>query len=72
MKRFGRMRRVVEWLTCGDRWVGIAMLVLVVYYVTTRGVFQGKASGDGWFGFQYLRAIVFFHTIDMKGPLPEY
>ena len=32
----------------------------------TRGVFQGKASGDGWFGFQYLRAIVFFHTLDMQ------
>lgn len=48
------------------------MLALVVYYVATRGVFQGKASGDGWFGFQYLRALVFFHTLDMKAPLPEY
>ena len=48
------------------------MLALVAYYVGTRGVFQGKASGDGWFGFQYLRAIVFFHTIDMRAPLPEY
>ncbi len=48
------------------------MLALVVYYVATRGVFQGKASGDGFFGFQYLRAIVFFHTLDMKPALPEY
>ena len=36
------------------------MLALVVYYVATRGVFQGKASGDGFFGFHYLRALVFF------------
>ena len=48
------------------------MLALVVYYVATRGVFQGKASGDGLFGFQYLRSIVFFHTLDMKQALPEY
>lgn len=48
------------------------MLALVVYYVATRGVFQGKASGDGFFGFQYLRSIVFFHTLDMKPALPEY
>jgi hypothetical protein len=48
------------------------MLALVVYYVATPGVFQGKASGDGFFGFQYLRGLVFFHSLDMKGPLPEY
>ncbi len=70
--RFSRTRRFAAWLTVGDRWVGVAMLALVVYYVATRGVFQGKASGDGWFGFQYLRAIVFFHTLDMRAPLPEY
>jgi hypothetical protein len=71
-KRFLRLRRFADWLTCGDRWVGVAMLALVVYYVATRGVFQGKASGDGWFGFQYLRAIVWFHTLDMKAPLPSF
>jgi hypothetical protein len=48
------------------------MLALVVYYCAQRGVFQGKASGDGWFGFQYLRAIVWFQTLDMKQPLPEF
>ncbi|MDB4967436.1 MAG: hypothetical protein JWN44_3125 [Myxococcales bacterium] len=67
-----RVRRAVTWLTAGDRWVGFAMLALVAYYVVQRGVFQGKASGDGWFGFQYLRGIVFFHTIDMRAPLPEF
>lgn len=48
------------------------MAALVVYYVGTRGVFQGKASGDGWFGFQYLRDIVWFHSLDMRHALPEY
>ena len=48
------------------------MVALVVYYVATRGVFQGKASGDGWFGFQYLRDIVWFHSLDMKHAVPEY
>jgi hypothetical protein len=71
-RRFARLRRFAAWLTCGDRWVGVAMLALVVYYVATRGVFQGKASGDGWFGFQYLRALVWFHTLDMRAPLPSY
>jgi len=70
--RFPRARRAVAWLTCGDRWVGVAMALLVVYYVATRGVFQGKASGDGFFGFHYLRAIVFFHTLDMRSTLPGY
>jgi len=59
-------------LTCGDRWVGVAMLLLCVYYVATPGVFQGKASGDGWFGFQYLRSIVWFRTLDMRYAVPEY
>jgi hypothetical protein len=48
------------------------MLLLAVYYLATRGVFQGKASGDGYFGFMYLRAIFFEHTLDMKSVLPEY
>jgi len=48
------------------------MLALVAYYVATRGVFQGKMSGDGLFGFEYLRAIVFEHTLDMKRVLPTW
>jgi len=47
------------------------MLLLVVYYVSTRGVFQGKYSGDGLFGFEYLRGIVFEHTLDMQKLMPE-
>jgi hypothetical protein len=52
--------------------VAVGMLALVVYYVATPGVFQGKASGDGWFGFHYLRALVFKHTLDMQEVLPKF
>lgn len=48
------------------------MGLLVAYYLLTRGVFQGKASGDGWFGFGYLRALVYFHTLDMRHATPEF
>jgi hypothetical protein len=48
------------------------MVVLAFYYVATRGVFQGKASGDGWFGFQYLHAIFYRHTLDMQKVLPQW
>jgi hypothetical protein len=65
-------RRALAWLCADDRVVAVAMLALVIYYVATRGVFQGKASGDGWFGFQYLRALVFKHTLDMQTVVPQY
>ncbi|MGH8325024.1 MAG: hypothetical protein ACRETD_14705, partial [Steroidobacteraceae bacterium] len=52
--------------------MGLAMLLLCVYYAATRGVFQGKASGDGWFGFQYLRSLVYFRTLDMRHAVPEF
>jgi hypothetical protein len=59
-------------MTCDDPVLAAAMLLLVAYYAGTRGVFQGKASGDGWFGFLYLRAIFFEHTLDMQKVIPEY
>lgn len=49
-----------------------AMAVLCVYYFFTWGAYQGKAAGDGWFGFLYLRAIVFHQTIDMRTVAPEF
>jgi hypothetical protein len=48
------------------------MALLVLYYVATRGVFQGKYSGDGLFGFEYLRALVYEQTLDMQKVLPEW
>jgi hypothetical protein len=64
--------RLLARLGKGDAFVGAALLLLFVYYIANRGVFQGKASGDGWFGFNYLRAIVFHGTLDMQKPLPEF
>lgn len=48
------------------------MVILCVYYFFTWGAYQGKAAGDGWFGFLYLRAIVFHHTLDMRTVAPEF
>src|SRR5689334_20579050 len=64
--------RLYQKLAAGDPFLLGGMLLLVIYYVATRGVFQGKASGDGWFGFMYLRALFFEHTLDMKSVIPEY
>jgi hypothetical protein len=64
--------RFLRLTAAGDPVLLAGMALLVVYYVATRGVFQGKASGDGWFGFMYLRAIFFEHTLDMKTVIPEY
>ncbi|MSP61064.1 MAG: hypothetical protein EXR72_12110 [Myxococcales bacterium] len=62
--------RLVRALTDGD-WVIAAMaLAICVYYASTRGVFQGKASGDGFFGFMYLPSIVFNHTLDLAKAAP--
>src|SRR4051812_31705170 len=67
-----RSSRLYQRIAAGDPVLLLGMLLLCVYYVATRGVFQGKASGDGWFGFMYLRAIFFEHTLDMKSVIPEY
>lgn len=61
-----------RWLCRGDKRTGIAMGLLALYYVLSWGPWQGKASGDGWFGYLYLRAIVFHHTLDMRTVAPEF
>ncbi len=71
-----RGRRLVDGLVsrvaAGDRWLALAMVLLVGYYVATPGVFQGKASGDGWFELQYLRAFLLHGTLDMTSVFGEY
>lgn len=52
--------------------IAAAMAILCVYYFCTWGPWQGKAAGDGWFGFLYLRAIVFHQTLDMRTVAPEF
>src|SRR5581483_1706360 len=68
----GRLRRLGALLTCGDPVVGAVQLLLVVYYCATPGIFQGKASGDGYFGFMYLPGIVFHHPLDMGPVIPQW
>ncbi len=67
-----RLQRAMAWLSLDDRWTAIAMGILVLYYAVTWGPWQGKASGDGWFGFLYLKSIVYFHTLDMRYAAPEF
>ncbi len=67
-----RARRALSWLTCGDRVIAVGMLLLVLYYVGTRGVYQGKMSGDGFFGFQYLNDAVFHRSLDMRKVIAKW
>ena len=68
----GRLARAITWLSLGDRPTAIAMGLLCFYYAITWGPWQGKASGDGWFGFLYLKTIYYFHTLDMRQAAPEF
>jgi hypothetical protein len=68
----GRLRRAVAWLSLDDRPTAIAMGLVIFYYCVTWGPWQGKASGDGWFGFLYLKAIYYHRTLDMRTVAPEF
>jgi hypothetical protein len=59
------LRRVLRHFTAGDVAVALLALGCIAYYAATRGIFQGKASGDGLFGFYYLPSLVYHHTLDM-------
>ena len=67
-----RLRRMVAWLCLGRRFTLVAMALLVVYYAVTWGAYQGKAAGDGWFGFLYLKSIFYYRTLDMKLAAPQF
>ncbi len=56
----------------GDWGIAAAVVAIVAYYAATRGVFQGKASGDGWFGFMYLPGLVYHHSLDLAIPAPSW
>lgn len=40
-------------------------LLCCAYYAATRGIFEGKASGDGLVAFLYLPGVVYHHTLDL-------
>ena len=65
------VQRAIYKFFCGGDWrIGLLALAVTLYYVTTRGIFQGKASGDGFFGFMYLPSLLFHHTIDIAKEVP--
>jgi hypothetical protein len=65
-------RRVVTSFTAGDKGLALLALALVVYYRATRGIFQGKASGDGFFGFMFLPGLFVHHSLDLAVSVPEW
>jgi len=46
--------------------------ILVLHYVGTRGIFEGKASGDGLIAFLYFPALVQHHTLDLAPVAAPY
>lgn len=45
-------------------------LALCAYYCATPGIFQGKASGDGYFGFMYLPGVLQHFSLDLDKTVP--
>ena len=73
-KEAGPARALLRWavgvFAGGDRVVALVGVGIVAWYVGTRGIYQGKASGDGFFGFMYLPGLVYFHTFDIAPNVP--
>ena len=65
-------RRLGRVFTAGDPILTLLVLAVVVYYRASRGIFQGKASGDGFFGFMMLPGVILHHTFDLGVPAPEW
>lgn len=59
--RFQRLSR----LRSIDPVLALVFAVLVLHYIGTRGIFEGKASGDGLIAFLYFPALVQHHTFDL-------
>lgn len=61
----GALRRLTERARAIDPILWLIGAVLLLHYFSTRGIFQGKASGDGFFAFLYYPALLRHHTFDM-------
>ncbi len=68
----GLWLRLSRWACSIDRSVWLLWLILILHYRFTRGIYQGKGSGDGFFGFQYLPGLMFHHSFDLAKPAPEW
>jgi hypothetical protein len=60
------LRSLAARLRVIDPVLGLVFLVLVLHYVGTRGIFEGKASGDGVIAFLYFPGLVYHHTFDLS------
>jgi hypothetical protein len=58
------LRKVMRAFTAGDRVVAALAVVVLAYYFATPGIFEGKASGDGYQGFMYLPDLFQHGTLD--------
>lgn len=75
VRRLGRRlltSRLGRFFTGGDGVLALLAVALVVYYRATRGIFQGKASGDGFFGFLMLPGVILHHSFDLAAAAPEW
>lgn len=68
----GLWRRIGRLFTAGDAVLAVLAVALLVYYRATRGIFQGKASGDGFFGFMMLPGVLLHHSVDLAAAAPEW
>ena len=71
-QRRTRRERLLGWLRSIDWSVWLLWIVLVIHYRATRGIFQGKGSGDGFLGFMYLPGLVLHHSFDLAKPAAEW
>lgn len=56
----------------GDLILIATYIAVIAYYRATRGIFEGKASGDGLMGFYLLPGTLLHHTLDLSVPAPHY
>lgn len=66
---WARLRRAASSID-GSVWA--VWIIAILHYRFTRGIFQGKGSGDGFFGFQYLPGLVFHHSFDLAQAAPQW
>lgn len=59
------LQRLRDRLAAIDPILWLVGAVLGLHYFATRGIFQGKASGDGYIAFQYFPGLLRHHTFDL-------
>lgn len=65
------LRRLYSLLAADDPFTAALGAVVLLYYVLTPGIFEGKASGDSLFGFMYLPGLFFHGSLDLRYTLPD-